>query len=211
MYLEIPYEIGENDDVKECFDKLELDIEDERKEKVIKITSFYYNKIKEYTNVKFHPFILYFTTFFEAYKTDEDIKSIIKDISFKLARYDAQRESENISERCNQIHNASEEKCNKICSNMKNSLNQDNKIDIFVSENTKFIKGYSSEANFKSYKKTAENISEPIFRKILKVKDGFEKIYEFSGKKIPSTVRTKDSNVSLEFIENIVKRKEINL
>ncbi|TBT97381.1 hypothetical protein CWI36_2941p0010, partial [Hamiltosporidium magnivora] len=206
MYLEIPYEIGENDDVKECFDKLELDIEDERKGKVIKITSFYYNKIKECTNVKFHPFILYFTTpeplfnlftfgrFFEAYKTDEDIKSIIKDISFKLARYDAQRESENISERCNQIHNASEEKCNKICSNMKNSLNQDNKIDIFVSENTKFIKGYSSEANFKSYKKIAENISEPIFRKILKVKDGFEKIYEFSGKKIPSTVRTKDSN-----------------
>ncbi|TBT96749.1 hypothetical protein CWI37_2767p0010 [Hamiltosporidium tvaerminnensis] len=313
MYLEIPYEIGENDEVKECFDKLELDIEDERKEKVIQITSFYYNKIKEYTNVKLHPFILYFTTyicyfvyrdmqfdvkkyrpellfnlitfgrFVEAYKTDEDIKSIIKDISFKLARYDAQRESENISERCNQIHNASEEKCNKICSNMKNSLNQDNKIDIFVLENTKFIKGYSSEASkskisinlanatvenyfgffliinqrffkgkeyrvditrksainkstisflelkimlekttgcinlfsamidFKSYKKIAENISEPIFRKILKVKDGFEKIYEFSGKKIPSTVRTKDSNVSLEFIENIVKRKEINL
>ncbi|KAK1347211.1 hypothetical protein LUQ84_003398 [Hamiltosporidium tvaerminnensis] len=121
MYLEIPYEIGENDEVKECFDKLELDIEDERKEKVIQITSFYYNKIKEYTNVKLHPFILYFTTyicyfvyrdmqfdvkkyrpellfnlitfgrFVEAYKTDEDIKPIIKDISAKLATYGAQR------------------------------------------------------------------------------------------------------------------------
>ncbi|TBU09185.1 hypothetical protein CWI38_2175p0010 [Hamiltosporidium tvaerminnensis] len=254
MYLEIPYEIGENDEVKECFDKLELDIKDQRKEKVIQITSFCYNKIKEYTNVKFHPFILYFTTYicYFVYRDMQfDVKKYRPELLFNLITFGRFWNKKD--------YNILKEKHPKICRNIENSLNQDNKIDIFVLENTKFIKGYSSEASkskisinlanatvenyfgffliinqrffkgkeyrvditrksainkstisflelkimlekttgcinlfsvmidFESYKEIAENISEPIFRTILK-----------------------DSNFSLEFIENIVKKKEIN-
>ncbi|TBU00212.1 hypothetical protein CWI39_1755p0010 [Hamiltosporidium magnivora] len=267
MYLEIPYEIGENDEVKECFDKLELDIEDERKEKVIQITSFYYNKIKEYTNVKLHPFILYFTTYicYFVYRDMQfDVKKYRPELLFNLITFGRF----NISEWNKKDYNILKEKHPKICRNIENSLNQDNKIDIFVLENTKFIKGYSLEASkskisinlanatvenyfgffliinqrffkgkeyrvditrksainkstisflelkimlekttgcinlfsvmidFESYKEIAENISEPIFRTILK--------------ELQSTVKPEDSNFSLEFIENIVKKKEIN-
>ncbi|TBU13115.1 hypothetical protein CWI38_0526p0020 [Hamiltosporidium tvaerminnensis] len=334
-YLEISYEIGADDQVKKCFDKLELNIKDERKEEMVKITSFYYKKIQEYTNNESDTFLAYFTTwicyfvyhpdnkidmqkyrpellfnlitfgrFFEFCKNDESIKLIIKDISVKLITYRLENEcvdhdvwfkkAYNISvklityrlqnecvdpdvwfKKAYDILNA---KYPFICSNIENSLNRDNKIDISMLENlklrTKFffksvynelgiflanatlenyfsfflilkylflsgkkntststIEKYSTDdrqllnflrsdaesidkfprkMNFNSYKKIAENISEPIFRKVLTVKDGFEKIYEFSGKKIQSTAKPEDSNVSLEFIENIVKRKEIN-
>ncbi|TBU10965.1 hypothetical protein CWI38_1456p0010 [Hamiltosporidium tvaerminnensis] len=311
-YLEISYEIGVDDQVKKCFDKLEFDIEDEKKEAMIKITSFYYKKIQEYTNNESDTFLAYFTTwicyyayrhdtiiykqkyrpellfylirfkkFFEFCKEDKNMKSNIKDILVKLTTYRLQEKNDNYEEWCKQNYDSLKEKYPEICMNIENSSNRDNKIDIAVLENLElkknsyehyyyeignnlicatheyhfgfflslkcmFLLGKKNEyftlesltekeittphdifeifklaishihesfknIDFESYKKITEYISEPIFRKILKVKeDGFEKIYEFSGKKDLSNIEAGNSNSSLEFIQYILERKEIN-
>ncbi|KAK1351224.1 hypothetical protein CWI38_0721p0020 [Hamiltosporidium tvaerminnensis] len=311
-YLEISYEFKADDQVKKCFDKLEFEIEDERKEKLVKITSFYYKKIQEYTNNESDTFLAYFTTwicyfvynpdseidiqkynpeflfnlirfkkFFEFCKEDKNMKSNIKDILVKLTTYRLQGKNCNYNEWWKQNYDSLKEKYPEICTNIENSSNRDNKIDIAVLENlvlclnsheysscifsrslinatheyqfgfflclkcmfllgkkneyftlksltekeiinpieisaftldaTSYIDESFKNIDFESYKKITKYISEPIFRKILKVnEDGFEKIYEFSGKNDLSNIEAGDSNSSLEFIEYIVERKEIN-
>ncbi|TBU18160.1 hypothetical protein CWI38_0250p0050 [Hamiltosporidium tvaerminnensis] len=309
-YLEISYEIGADDQVKKCFDKLGLDIEDERKEEMIKITSFYYKKIQEYTNNETDTFLAYITTwicyfayrntevdikryrpeflfnlitfkkFFEFCKKDKDMISNIKDISVKLITFRLQEDTCDDDEWWKQHYDSLKRIYPEICTNIENSSNRNNKIDIAVLENIvlekktdgldsfvfdsflvyathehhfsfflglkcMFLLGKKNEIftpeslikkeittaydiykifmpaisyihkSFKnigleSYKKLTEYISEPIFRKILKVKDDFKEIYKFSGKEDLSNIEAGDSNSSLKFIEYIVERKEIN-
>ncbi|TBT96497.1 hypothetical protein CWI39_3777p0010, partial [Hamiltosporidium magnivora] len=164
-YLEISYEIGVDDQVKKCFDKLEFDIEDERKEEMIKITSFYYKKIQEYTNNESDTFLAYITTlicyfvyrnnefdikryrpellfnlitfkkFFEFCKEDKNMKSNIKDILLKLTTYRLQGKNCNYDEWWKQDYNSLKKKYPEICTNIENSSNRDNKIDIAVLRN----------------------------------------------------------------------------
>ncbi|TBU09948.1 hypothetical protein CWI39_0013p0030 [Hamiltosporidium magnivora] len=310
-YLEISYEIGVDDQVKKCFDKLEFDIEDEKKEAMIKITSFYYKKIQEYTNNESDTFLAYFTTwicyyayrhdtiiykqkyrpellfylirfkkFFEFCKEDKNMKSNIKNILVKLTTYRLQEKNDNYEDWCKQNYDSLKEKYPEICTNIENSSNRDNKIDIavlrnivlkknsyetksylfgenlicatheyhfgfflslkcmfllgkkneyftlesltkkeiinateiseFTPEATSYIDKSFEKMNFESYKKITEYVSEPIFRKILKMKDGFKEIYEFSDKGVFSNIEPDDSNRSLEVIKYIVERDEIN-
>ncbi|KAK1349467.1 hypothetical protein LUQ84_3595 [Hamiltosporidium tvaerminnensis] len=309
-YFEISYEIGADDQVKKCFDKLEFDIEDERKEEMIKITSFYYKKIQEFTNNESDTFLAYFTTwicyfvyrdtqvdikryrpellfnlitfkkFFEFCKEDKNMKSNIKDILLKLTTYRLQGKNCNYDEWWKQDYNSLKKKYPEICTNIENSSNRDNKIDIavlmnivlkknsyetkshlfgenlicatheyhfgfflslkcmfllgkkneyftlesltkkeiinateiseFTPEATSYIDKSFEKMNFESYKKITEYVSEPIFRKILKMKDGFKEIYEFSDKGVFSNIEPDDSNRSLEVIKYIVERDEIN-
>ncbi|TBU10282.1 hypothetical protein CWI38_1878p0010, partial [Hamiltosporidium tvaerminnensis] len=310
-YFEISHEFKADDQVKKCFDKLELDIEGKRKEKMVKITSFYYKKIQEYTNNQSDTFLAYFTTwicyllyrntrvdikryrpeflfnlirfkkFFDFCKEDKDMISNIEDILLKLTTYRLQGKNDNYDEWWKQNYDSLKEKYPEICTNIENSSNRDNKIDIAALENivlernfyvtyalifginliyatheyhfvfflslkcmflsgkkngivrlgslikkeittesdfykifepaTSYIDKCFKNIDFESYKKITEYISEPIFRKILKVKEeGFEKIYEFSGKKDLFNIEPDDSNRSLEVIKYIVERDEIN-
>ncbi|KAK1347886.1 hypothetical protein LUQ84_3459 [Hamiltosporidium tvaerminnensis] len=164
-YLEISYEIGADDQVKKCFDKLGLDIEDERKEEMIKITSFYYKKIQEYTNNETDTFLAYITTwicyfayrntevdikryrpeflfnlitfkkFFEFCKKDKDMISNIKDISVKLITFRLQEDTCDDDEWWKQHYDSLKRIYPEICTNIENSSNRNNKIDIAVLEN----------------------------------------------------------------------------
>ncbi|TBU06526.1 hypothetical protein CWI39_0476p0010 [Hamiltosporidium magnivora] len=230
VYLEIPYNLKTKNTQVENYIKKNIEgINDDRREKLIMIASFYSSEIKKSTNEKYHNFLEYFTTlicyfvynndeienthkfkpellynlicfgkFIEIYKTNKDVKEIVKRFSGDLV---AKKNPDLGAKRYEDIEITNQ----NIYKAISDSFSQEDKSDLELLQGLKILPCENNEI-FKNMSKLLSNATFQCFLGfflVLKCKNFSENLEHYEKKK------SVYSNISSNFTESFINDSKI--